>query len=66
MDWSKKSNIAIFFGSVAVLISAIVLVVVYWDKLLSLLPCKCKKDDAFADPDLAEELQDFADLNKDT
>ena len=36
MDWNKKSNIAIFFGCVAAIVSAIVLLVVFWDKLLAL------------------------------
>ena len=68
----KKSKWPWIIGVVAAVISAVVLVIVFWDKLLE--KCSCRKgyidvdypdgtdDDVLAYPE--EELADFADLNK--
>lgn len=52
----KRTKIALIIGAVAAVVSAIVVVVVFWDKIVALFPCK-KKEDCFE-----EELNDFADL----
>lgn len=39
---NKKTKLAILIGAIAAVVSAIVLVVVFWDKLLALCPCKKK------------------------
>ena len=39
---NKKTKLAIFIGVIAAVVSAIVLIVVFWDKLLALCPCKKK------------------------
>ena len=74
---SKKTKIAVLIGAVAAVVSAVILVVVFWDKLLSKCPCKKKAtdqwaEDAEAEAEVAamadalayneEEIQDFADL----
>ena len=46
---NKKTKIALLIGAVAAVVSAVVLIIVFWDKLLSL--CSCKKK--------AEEELDF-------
>ena len=52
----KRTKIALIIGAVAAVVSAVVLVVVFWDKIVALLPCK-KMEDCFED-----ERNDFADL----
>ena len=42
---NKKTKIALLIGAVAAVISAVVLIVVFWDKLLSLCPCKKKEEE---------------------
>lgn len=72
---SKRTKLAIFISAAAALVSAVVLVILFWDKLLA--KC-CKKDyievdfpendeefcaeEAVVYP--AEELADFADLEE--
>ena len=71
---NKKTKIALLIGAVAAVVSAVVLIVVFWDKLLSLCPCKkdeewfeeeAVEEEAPAEEALAyseEECNDFADL----
>jgi len=68
---NKRTKLTLVIGAVAAVVSAIVLIIVFWDKLLN----KCRKDtweDEFLPEDEpeeeavtypAEELADFADLN---
>ena len=51
---NKKTKLAIFIGAIAAVISAIVLIVVFWDKLLNLCPCKKKATDAWEEDAVAE------------
>ena len=51
---NKKTKIALLIGAVAAVVSAVVLIVVFWDKLLSLCPCK-KKDEEWFEEDAEEE-----------
>jgi hypothetical protein len=69
---SKRTKLAIFISAAAAVVSAVVLIVLFWDKLLA--KCPCKKDYYEVDlPEEAEEeteeivydeeeLADFADL----
>ncbi len=57
---NKTTKLALLISAVTALISAIVLVVVFWDKLVALCPCRKKP---CSDP-LADELSDYADLNE--
>ena len=66
----KKTKLALLIGAIAAVVSAVVLVVVFWDRLLELCPC-CKNswDEEFLADDEDEvlefteaELNDFADL----
>lgn len=66
----KKTRLAVIIGAIAAVVSAAILVVVFWDRLLEL--CPCRKDDWEEDflmddeddvPAFTEtELNDFADL----
>lgn len=66
----KKTKLAVIIGAIAAVVSAAILVVVFWDRLLEL--CPCRKDDWEEDflmddeddvPAFTEtELNDFADL----
>ena len=66
----KKTKLALLIGAIAAVVSAVVLVVVFWDRLLELCPC-CKNDweDDFLEeeedvPEFTEaERNDFADLD---
>ena len=51
----KRTKIALIIGAVAAVVSAVVVVVVFWDKIAALFPCKKKSY-------CEEELTDFADL----
>ena len=53
---SNRTKLTIFIGAVAAVVSALVLIVVFWDKLLSLCPCRKS--------DYDDELSDYADLNE--
>jgi len=68
---NKKTKLAVLIGALAAVVSAVILIVVFWDRLLELLPCrKCDWEDDFLfdeeDEDVIEftedELNDFADL----
>ena len=56
---NNRTKLTILIGAVAAVISALVLIVVFWDKLLAL--CPCRKDE---DADYDDELSDYADLNE--
>ena len=67
----KKTKLALLIGAIAAVVSAVVLVIVFWDRLLELCPCH-KNDwdeDFLADDDdevlefTETELNDFADLD---
>ena len=60
---NKKTKLALLIGAIAAVVSAVVVVIVFWDKLIAKFPC-CKCDvelDAAEDEDWAEEAADFAD-----
>ena len=67
---SKRSKLAVAIGVISAVVSAVILVVVFWDRLLELCPCRRNKweDDFFVDeeddvPAFTEaERNDFADL----
>lgn len=68
---NKKTKLALLIGVIAAVVSAVVVVIVFWDKLLALCPCKekagdaeCCAEDAPDDgPAFSEdERQAFADL----
>lgn len=69
---NKRTKLAIFISAVAAVISALILMIVFWDKLLGKFPC-CK-DDQWPEEDEApeepavtyteEETADFADLDE--
>lgn len=69
---NKRTKLAIFIGVIAAVVSAVVLVIVFWDRLLEKFPCcKCREDEDFLeeveeDEIVAyteEEAADFADLD---
>ena len=51
---NKKTTLAVLIAAIAALISAIVLVVVFWDKLLAFCPCKKKATDIWEEEAEAE------------
>ena len=76
----KGTKLALLIGAVAAVVSAVVLVIVFWDKLLAKCPCKkaqCEEelDEAEAEAEAVEEPEeiivyteeeaaDFADLGE--
>lgn len=55
---SKRTKLAIFIGAIAAVISAVVVVIVFWDKLLTKCPC-CKQAeevDEVEEPEVCEEV----------
>ena len=69
----KKTKLAVIIGAIAAVVSAAILVVVFWDRLLELCPC-CRRneweDDFLMDEDeediltfTEDERNDFADLD---
>lgn len=54
MERNKKTKLAIFIGAIAAVISAVVLIIVFWDKLLNLCPCRRKATDMFDYEDTPE------------
>lgn len=67
---NKKTKLAILISAAAAVVSAVILIIVFWDRLLEKLPCrKCEWDDEFLDDDddvlefTEAELNDFADLD---
>lgn len=68
---NKKTKIAILIGAIAAVVSAIVLVVVFWDKLLALCPCKKKatelwEADAEAEAEVKAEAEAAAESLEET
>ena len=51
---NKKTKLALLIGAAAAVVSAVVLIVVFWDKLLNLCPCKKKATDAWEEDAVAE------------
>lgn len=67
---NKKTKIALLIGAIAAVVSAVVVVIVFWDKLMAKLPCCCRCEDDFCEDDLdaedeltEEELADYADVD---
>lgn len=63
----KKTKLAILIGAIAAVVSAVVVLIVFWDKLMEKLPCCCSCDEEYEieveDDTLSEEeLADFADV----
>ncbi|HIQ69418.1 MAG TPA: hypothetical protein IAA67_03695 [Candidatus Avoscillospira stercorigallinarum] len=56
---TNRTKLTILIGAVAAVISALVLILVFWDKLLALCPCRKREADDYDD-----ELSDYADLNE--
>jgi len=56
---NKKTKLAILISAAAAVVSAVVLVIVFWDKLMALCPCG-KEEVCYNE----EELSDFADLEE--
>ncbi len=71
---SKRTKLAILIGAIAAVISALVVVIVFWDKLLAKCPCKKAEELEEVEADneeccceevvtyTEEETADFADL----
>lgn len=63
---NKKTKIALLIGAAAAVVSAVVLIIVFWDKLLSLCPCKKKKatdiweEEAVAEAEVTAEAEAVA------
>ena len=51
---NKKTKLAIFISAIAAVVSAVVLIVVFWDKLLDLCPCRKKATEAWEEDAVAE------------
>lgn len=51
---SKRTKIALIIGVVSAVVSAVVLVIVFWDRLLEKFPC-CKKE-SLPQEDPAEDI----------
>ena len=65
---NKKTKIALLIGALAAVVSAVVVVIVFWDKLVAKFPCFCKYEDDFCeeceeDALSEEELADYADID---
>lgn len=61
----KKTNWAVIIGVIAAVVSAVVLVIVFWDKIMEKFPCCCKAEyEPIAEEDAcpAEDFNDFADV----
>ena len=70
---NKRTKLTVLIGALAAVVSAVILVVVFWDRLLELCPC-CRRndweDDFLMDEDEEDvlsftetERNDFADLD---
>ena len=49
MDRNKKTKLALIIGALAAVVSAVILVIVFWDKLLALCPSRKKEAEMFCD-----------------
>ena len=61
---NKKTKLALLIGAVAAVVSAVVVVIVFWDKILAKFPC-CKCDvelEPVEEEAPAEEFADYADV----
>lgn len=69
---NKRTKLALAISAVAAVVSAVVLIIVFWDKLLEKFPCHgdCRwepEDEEAAGPAMTyteEETADFADLDE--
>lgn len=71
---NKRTKLAVIIAALAAVVSAVVLVIVFWDKLLALCPCRKAAEELCCGPETepaeagpaydAEELADFADLGE--
>lgn len=76
---SKRTKLAILIGAVAAVVSAVVLVIVFWDKLLAKCPCRKAEEETLEEVEgeaveeepaeeivvyTEEETADFADLGE--
>lgn len=61
---NKKTKLALLIGAIAAVVSAIVVVIVFWDKLIAKFPCcKCDVELEPAEEEApAEEFADYADV----
>lgn len=62
---NKKTKIALLIGAIAAVVSAVVVVIVFWDKLMAKLPC-CTASvelDTTDDDTEDEEFADYADVD---
>lgn len=51
---NKKTKLAVLIGAIAAVVSAVILIIVFWDKLLNLCPCKKKATDIWEEDAEAE------------
>lgn len=61
---NKKTKLALLIGAIAAVVSAVVVVIVFWDKLMAKFPCcKCDVELEPAEEEApAEEFADYADV----
>jgi len=61
---NKKTKLALLIGAIAAVVSAVVVVIVFWDKLIAKFPCcKCDVELEPAEEEApAEEFADYADV----
>ncbi len=68
---NKRTKLAVLIGAIAAVVSAVVLIIVFWDRILEKLPCgKCCEEEDFPEDTeedeivayTEEETADFADL----
>lgn len=52
---SKRSKVALVIGVIAAVISAVILVIMFWDKLLEKCPCRKKQWEDFLPAEEEEE-----------
>lgn len=53
---NKKTKIAILISAIAAVVSAVILIIVFWDKLLSLCPCKKQEEELPEEVPAEEEV----------
>ena len=56
---NKKTKLAILISAVAAVVSAVVLLIVFWDKLAAMCPCK-KQEAEMEDFEETEEVEEEA------